>query len=214
MQNENENQNYEFPKVPEGKPSFEPGPSKSEAFDSVKSFIWETIKIVIISLIIIVPVRYYVIQPFYVQGASMEPNFFDHEYLIIDEISYRINSPERGDIIVFRYPKSPSDFFIKRVIGLPGEKVEVKENQVIIYNEQNPGGFVLDESGYLADDVHIPGDLETTLNENEYFVMGDNRQSSLDSRSFGPITSDAIIGRTWLRGWPFDRFKVFERPDY
>jgi signal peptidase I len=83
--------------------------------------IWEFLKIVIVSLLIILPIRYFIIQPFYVKGASMEPNFHDREYLIIDEISYRFNEPQRGQVIVFRYPNNPQEYFIKRVIGLPGD---------------------------------------------------------------------------------------------
>ncbi|HLD69247.1 MAG TPA: signal peptidase I, partial [Candidatus Omnitrophota bacterium] len=95
-------------------------PSSEGWFGSLKSFIWETVKVVVISLAIIIPVRYFLIQPFYVKGASMEPNFYDQEYLIIDEISYRFREPQRGEIVVFRYPRDPASFFIKRIIGLPG----------------------------------------------------------------------------------------------
>lgn len=190
-------------------PSFETPSAKAEMVDSVKSFIWETVKIIIISLIIIVPVRYYLIQPFYVKGASMEPNFHDHEYLIIDEISYRFNEPERGDIIIFKYPKSPSDFFIKRIIGMPGEKIVISNGQVKIYNALHPGGYILDESSYLPANTPTLRDIEVELKDSEYYVLGDNRTSSLDSRSFGPITRDNIIGKTWLRGWPINRFTVF-----
>lgn len=187
---------------------------QGEVKESFKSFIWETVKIIIVSLIIIIPVRYYVIQPFYVKGASMEPNFYDHEYLIINEISYRFNAPQRGDIVVFRYPKSPSDFFIKRVIGLPNEKVEIVNNKIIIYNQANPNGLVLDESSYLPNGADMLGEISIQLNTDEYYVLGDNRMSSLDSRSFGPIARADIVGKTWVRGWPFSRFKVFERPEY
>ena len=97
-------------------------------------FLWETAKIIIISLAIIIPVRYFLIQPFFVRGASMEPNFHDGEYLIIDELSYRLGEPERGDVIIFKYPKDPSQYYIKRIIGLPTETVEIKDGQIIIYN--------------------------------------------------------------------------------
>ncbi len=193
-------------------PSFELESKKEEVLGSVKTFIWETVKIIIISLLIIIPVRYYLIQPFYVKGASMEPNFYDHEYLIINEILYRFSEPERGDIVVFRYPKNPSDFFIKRVVGLPGEKLVIANGEVKIYNTQNPDGYVLDESSYLEPGVKTSGtfgEIEITLADNEYYVLGDNRASSLDSRSFGPIKRTDIIGKTWLRGWPFNRFTVF-----
>ena len=114
-----------------------------------KDFIWETIKVIVISLAIIIPIRYFLIQPFYVKGASMEPNFHDHEYLIIDEISYRLNDPQRGDVVVFRYPNEPSQYFIKRIIGLPGETVQVEDGQITIINNYMPQGFILNESSYL-----------------------------------------------------------------
>ena len=179
------------------------------------SFVFELIKIVVISLVIIIPVRYFLIQPFYVKGASMEPNFYDHEYLIIDEISYRFNSPQRGDIIVFRYPKDPQEYFIKRVIGLPNEKVQIKNGQVYIYNSENPDGVALDEP-YLQPGEKTYGLTEDpiTLGDKEYFVLGDNRNSSKDSRSFGPVNVSYITGRVFLRGWPFNRFTVFETPQY
>src|SRR3989339_174157 len=97
-------------------------------------FVFEVIKVVLISLAIIIPVRYFLIQPFYVKGASMEPNFFDHEYLIINEIGYRLAKPQRGDIVVFRYPKDPRQYFIKRVIGLPGETMRIKDGKVFVIN--------------------------------------------------------------------------------
>jgi len=180
----------------------------------VVEFLVETVKVIIVSLAIILPVRYFLIQPFYVRGASMEPNFYDHEYLIIDELSYRFNDPDRGDIVVFRYPKDPRQYFIKRIIGLPGEKVEIVGGEILIYNDGNPLGKLLDESVYLSNGLVTTPDLTTILEDNEYFVMGDNRQFSLDSRRFGPIKRSNIIGKTWFRGWPFDRVGWFETPSY
>ncbi|MFZ6015816.1 MAG: signal peptidase I [Patescibacteria group bacterium] len=176
-------------------------------------FFLELIQVVAISLAIIIPVRYFLIQPFYVKGASMEPNFFDHEYLIIDEISYRFKEPQRGDILVFHYPNDPKNYFIKRLIGLPGETIEVGGGQVKVYNDQYPNGIVLDESLYL-DDTYTAQSRTETLKANQYFVLGDNRASSLDSRYFGAIDDDVIVGRVWLRGWPLDRWKIFDKPEY
>lgn len=178
-------------------------------------FVFELVKIVVISLVIIVPIRYFLIQPFYVKGASMEPNFYDHEYLIIDEITYRFNEPQRGDIIVFRYPKNPQEYFIKRLIGLPGEEVQIKDGDIIIYNDENPDGKILEEP-YLSDGIKTYGFLEekVPLEENEFFVLGDNRNSSKDSRSFGAVDRSYIIGKVLLRGWPFDRITLFETPAY
>jgi len=177
------------------------------------SFVLELVKIVVISLVIIIPVRQFLIQPFYVKGASMEPNFHDQEYLIIDELSYHLNTPQRGDIIVFRYPKNPQEFFIKRVIGLPGEKIEIKEGGVYVANKEIPDGAKLNEP-YLEPGVKTYGysDNEiTTLGDNEYYVLGDNRGSSKDSRSFGAVNRSFLVGRVLLRGWPFDKVKLFNQ---
>lgn len=181
------------------------------------SFLLELVKIVVISLVIIIPVRQFLIQPFYVKGASMEPNFHDHEYLIINEITYQFNQPDRGDIIVFRYPKNPQEFFIKRVIGLPGEKVQIKDGNVYIHNKANPDGVLLDES-YLPQGLKTYGYSEeetTELGEKEFFVLGDNRGSSKDSRSFGPVNESFVVGKVMLRGYPFNKVKLFNnQPDY
>jgi signal peptidase I len=176
---------------------------------------FELVKIVIISFLIVLPIRYFIIQPFYVQGASMEPTFYDHEYLIIDEISYRFNEPKRGEVVVFRYPRNPQDYFIKRVVALPGEKVEIVNGSVYIYNEDRPEGFRLDESLYLSESVQTynVNTEPLSLASDEYFVLGDNRYSSKDSRNFGALNRSFITGKVWLRGWPFDRFVFFSYND-
>lgn len=191
-----------------------PGQAASEEKPKMAlGFLFELIQVAAVSLAIILPVRYFLIQPFYVKGASMEPNFYDHEYLIIDELSYRFQQPTRGDIVVFRYPNDPKQFFIKRVIGLPGETVEIVGGQVKIFNTDHPNGFVLPEKEYLDQDFTATT-RTVTLKSDEYFVMGDNRIASLDSRYFGAIKRSAIVGRVWLRGWPLDRWKVFIDPTY
>lgn len=177
-------------------------------------FVLEFVQVAVIAAAIIVPVRYFLIQPFYVRGASMEPNFYDHEYLIIDEISYRFAEPARGEIVVFRYPRDPSEFFIKRVIGLPSETIEIFEGQIIIYNNDHPNGLPLDESAYLSEDMITPGRQKVTLSSSEYFVLGDNRRHSSDSRVWGPVPRSDIIGRVWIRGLPLDRVGTFETPIY
>lgn len=173
------------------------------------NFSWEVAKIVIISLAIILPVRYYLIQPFFVRGASMEPNFDNGQYLVVDELSYRFNEPERGTPIVFKYPLDPGQYYIKRIIGLPGEAIEVKDGQVIVYNQAFPEGVILDESGYLSENVITPGNVKIKLGQNEYFVLGDNRKASSDSRQWGVLPRDNIIGRVWVRAWPFDMAKIY-----
>ncbi|MDD3711092.1 MAG: signal peptidase I [Patescibacteria group bacterium] len=177
----------------------------------LKNF-FELLKVVVISLIIILPIRYFIIQPFYVKGASMEPTFHDHEYLIIDEISYRFNKPQRGEVIVFRYPQNPQEYFIKRVVALPGEIIKMIDGEIFIYNSDNPTGFKLDEGFYLSDSVKTYSlvDELISLGEDEYFVLGDNRYASKDSRTFGPLKDSFITGKVLFRGWPFSRLTLFK----
>ncbi len=170
----------------------------------VLAFVWETIKVVVISLAIILPIRYYLVQPFFVKGASMEPNFEDGDYILVNEISYRFSTPKRGDVVIFRYPLDQSQFFIKRIIGLPEETVQIKDNKVTIYNKDKPEGFVLNES-YLAPEQKTLGNSIIKLDDNEYFVMGDNRLQSSDSRRWGPVNKSLITGNAFLRPWPFTR---------
>lgn len=152
-------------------------------------FIWELVKTIVIALVIIVPIRYFLIQPFFVQGASMEPNFQDGQYLVIDEISYRFRSPVRGEVVVFKYPYSTTnEYFIKRIVGLPNETVKISNNQITIENRDNLDGIILKEpylNSSLVTDVYEKN--EWNLKPDEYFLMGDNRTVSYDSRRFGPI---------------------------
>jgi len=176
-------------------------------------FIWEVAKIIIISLCIVIPIRYFLFQPFFVKGMSMEPNFEDGEYLIVDEITPRIDSYQRGEVIVFKFPQNPSQYYIKRIIGLPGETLELRDGEIVIKNKENKDGFILDESKYLSADFGSQ-DLKITLKEDEYFVMGDNRGASADSRRWGALPEKYIVGRVWLRAWPFPRFETIELPSY
>ncbi len=179
---------------------------------AIIGLIYELVQVVAISLAIIIPVRYFLIQPFYVKGASMEPSFYDHEYLIIDELSYRFGQPNRGDIVVFHYPNDTKQYFIKRVIGLPGETVEVADGKIKIYNDKEPNGMILHES-YLDQDKTLTT-RTVTLKSDEFFVLGDNRIASLDSRYFGAVKRDLVVGKVWLRGWPLDRWKIFSLQNY
>ncbi len=178
------------------------------------SLLWEIVTITVLTLAIIIPIRYFLIQPFFVKGASMEPNFEDGQYLVIDEVSYRFRNPERGEVIIFRYPPDPSQFYIKRIIGLPDETVEIVDGRVKILNSERPLGFVLDETGYLPPTIMTSGEVEQKLGPEEYFVMGDNRQSSFDSRRWGILPRANITGRVWLRAWPPQVAHVFAAPEY
>jgi signal peptidase I len=176
------------------------------------SFIWEVSKIVIIASMIVFPVRYFLFQPFFVKGESMEPTFENGDYLIVNEISYRFESPKRGEVIVFKYPEDPSQRFIKRIIGLPGETVEIKDGKVAVY--KNGKTQILNESNYLNSSLFTQGDVRVSLGKDEYFVMGDNRPFSYDSRRFGVVPAKDIIGRVALRALPFASFTKFKAPAY
>ncbi len=182
----------------------------------VSSFFWELLKAFILAMVIIVPIRYFVVQPFFVRGASMEPNFHDGEYLVVDQLSYRFREPKRGEVVVFRYPQDHSQFFIKRIIGLPGESVAVQDGKVIIRTNAYPSGVELNERSYISPAIRTGGQTNMTLGPNEYFVLGDNRPASSDSRAWGVVGRDEIIGKAWIRAWPLDRIVVFpfEQPSF
>lgn len=175
-------------------------------FKKLGLLVFEVVKVVLISLAIILPIRLFLVQPFYVEGASMEPNFYDREYLIIDEISYRFNEPTRGEVVIFKYPKDTSVYFIKRVIGLPGETVKIEDGQVYINDEKIDEPYI-----EFIDSKDYP---EVKLGLGELFLMGDNRANSYDSRIIGPISEKYLIGKVWLRGWPLDRINTFNTPIY
>ena len=146
----------------------------------------------------------------------MEPSFYDYEYLIINELDYRLNDPERGEVVVFRYPRHPQEYFIKRIIGLPGEAIEIRAGEVYLYNEEHLQGLRLQED-YLAVDTktYSLNEERVNLGADEYFVLGDNRTASKDSRSFGAVNRSFMVGKVWLRGWPVERWDVFnELPSY
>ena len=169
------------------------------------SYFWEIVRFAVITLLIVVPIRAYVAQPFIVSGVSMVPSFENGEYLIIDELSYLLRSPKRGEVIVFRYPRDPSKFFIKRVIGLPGETVISNEATLSVLTAE--GKSIALEEPYIANNAFGP--FEKKLGNNEYFVMGDNRKASLDSCFFGPVDRKCIVGRALVRLLPPTKISVF-----
>jgi len=178
------------------------------------SYLWELVKIFFIALVIVLPIRYFLFQPFIVRGDSMVPSFSSGDYLIIDEISYRFSDPQRGDVIVFRYPKNPTQRFIKRIIGLPGETVEIKDGEITVYNKQGQKQ-ILDETIYLPNAKAITyGNLQVVLGEDEYFVLGDNRTYSSDSRTWGPLPRENIIGKVFLRIFPLATLEKITSPSY
>lgn len=160
----------------------------------------EIVRFSIIAILIVIPIRMFIAQPFIVSGASMDDTFHSGEYLIVDQVSYYFNEPSRGEVIIFRYPRDPSKFFIKRVIGLPGETITIENAKVTITNDEHPEGFLLDEPYIKSMEPTTP--TSETLGEREYFVMGDNRDHSSDSRSWGVLQEERIIGRALMRLFP------------
>ncbi len=175
-------------------------------------FIWEFLKIIIIAVIIVLPIRYFLFQPFIVKGESMIPNLQSGDYLIVDEISYRLGSPQRGDIIVLKYPLDTTQRFIKRIIGLPGETVEIKNGKITIL--KNGKSLTLDEKKYLPSSLITDGDTNVTLGPDKYFVLGDNRPFSYDSRRWGILPKEDIIGRAVFRVFPISTMTYISEPSY
>ncbi|MFA6227180.1 MAG: signal peptidase I [Candidatus Paceibacterota bacterium] len=188
----------------------------------MKKFVKETLGVVILSVIIVLPVRIFIAQPFIVSGASMDNSFAGGNYLIIDELSYRFEAPKRGDVIVFKVPEEAlvlshyaldkTVFFIKRVIGLPGETIEIDGDKVTIFNTENPKGLVLSEPYVYIDKLspyYTVVNKKITLGADEYFVMGDNRHNSSDSRFWGTLKKENIKGRAFVRLFPFTQISLF-----
>lgn len=166
----------------------------------------ELLKLALVAAIIILPIRFFIAQPFIVSGASMDPTFESGQYLIVDELSYRFESPKRGEVVIFRYPRDPSQFFIKRIIGLPGETVHIRSGAVSVTTAR--GEDVSLSEPYVIN-VGNGGNMERILKEDEYFVMGDNRPESSDSRTWGILPKENIVGRAFLRLLPFDTLSIF-----
>ncbi|PIR68670.1 signal peptidase I [Candidatus Nomurabacteria bacterium CG_4_10_14_0_2_um_filter_30_12] len=167
-----------------------------------KQSFWELVRFAFFALIIVIPIRIFIAQPFIVSGSSMIPTFENGQYLIIDEISYRLNDPQRDDIIVFRYPNDTTKYFIKRIIGLPNETVNIKGNTVTVTNKSHPDGLILDQS-FIENTSNNNTHFE--LKNDEYFVMGDNRSASSDSRYWGAVPKKLLIGKVFLRLLPIDK---------
>lgn len=174
--------------------------TQSDSTEKTEHPLTEIVRFALLAIIIVVPIRMFIAQPFIVSGASMDNTFENGQYLIVDQLSYYLHEPDRGDVVIFRYPRDPSKFFIKRVIGLPGDTVTIEEANVIITNEANPDGFTLNEPYVKSMEVSAP--RTEVMGPREYFVMGDNRDQSSDSRVWGVLQEERIIGRAWLRLFP------------
>jgi signal peptidase I len=163
---------------------------------SVRGMLKEIATFLVLAVVIVLPIRLFIAQPFVVEGESMFPSFESADYLIVDQLTYRIEEPRRGDVVVFRYPNDPSVFYIKRIIGLPGETVSIEKGAVSI-TKTDGTVLTLEESYVVAEDATYT--QSTNLGADQYFVMGDNRPRSSDSRSWGPLPKEDIMGRAFVR---------------
>lgn len=172
------------------------------------SSIVEIIIFILIALAIVIPFRKFIAEPFIVSGASMDPTFETGHYLIVDKLSYRFNDPKRGDVIVFKHPVyNQEKYLIKRVIALPNETISIKNGVISIHNKENPADFTIPDSHVIEKNMKDES-ITRTLEKNEYFVMGDNRANSSDSREWGPLDEDSIVGRPIIRLFPFSQIKI------
>ena len=186
-------------------------PQTEKGFKKYLSFAWELLKIALIALVIVLPIRYFLFQPFIVSGESMVPSFQNGDYLIVDEISYRFSEPQRGDVIVFNFPLQTSERFIKRVIGLPGETINITNGQVQIIKD---GKITTLAEKYLPNNLKTYGEIKIVLKADEFFVMGDNREYSYDSRVWGTVPKKDIIGKAFLRIFPVAALSEIAHPAY
>ena len=175
------------------------------------SSLWEVIEVVLIAVVTVFIIRNYLAQPFLVSGASMEPSFSHGNYLLVDEVTYRFHEPERGDVIVFHSPQDEKTFFIKRVIGLPGEQVVISDGTVRVFDTE--GNEVPFDEPYILQDS-TPGNIHVDLAPDEFLVLGDNRNNSFDSRNWGPLSRGAIVGIVRVRLFPFDKIQIIDSPTY
>ncbi|MFZ3020320.1 MAG: signal peptidase I [Minisyncoccia bacterium] len=170
-----------------------------------KPWIKDLLSFLAIVVFVIIPFRMFIAQPYLVDGSSMDPTFKNGEYLIVDEISYRFEEPKRGDVIIFHYPLDPKQFFIKRIIGLPGETVQLSAGGTTIINTEHPEGIKIDEPFVVFNKTDT---LTYTLKDGQYFAMGDNRAASADSRLWGPVPRKNIVGKPVLALFPVDKIRV------
>lgn len=183
-------------------------PETEKLENPFRIFALDFLKVFVVAIAIILPIRWFLFQPFVVTGDSMLPNFSDGNYLIIDEITYRLRPPARGQVVVMRFPNDPSQFFIKRIIGLPGERVVIGNGEMRVFSAAASNGLLLEED-YLPSSQITYGNIDRVLGAEEYFVLGDNRLSSSDSRLWGPVKRSHIVGRVYLRLFPLQTLQVY-----
>lgn len=177
-----------------------------ESLKNLFGVFWEFIEAIVFALAIFVVCYLFLFQPNQVKGRSMDPTFHDGEYILTDKISYRLGLPKRGDVVVFRSPKNSDIDFIKRIIALPGERVKISGGKVFVNSLALDEIAYLDPSIYTGPESYLGEGQEITIPTGYYFVMGDNRSHSSDSRDFGPVMPKEFVGKVFFRYWPIDRF--------
>lgn len=203
----NETSLYTIAMNPEETPTL---PNQEQKKSTWKSIVKEILIFAIIAFCIVLPFRIYIAEPYLVDGRSMDPTFATGDYLIVDKLSYELGTPQRNTVVVFKYPIDTSKTFIKRIIGLPGETIVIKDDVVTIKNTENPNGFVVD-SPYVTH--HSAGSYEKTLGPDEYYVLGDNRAESFDSRYWGPVPKKDLLGKPVLRLLPVTEIGILPGND-
>ncbi len=173
----------------------------------------EILEVAVVAVVAVFVIRTFLVQPFLVSGSSMAPNFENGDYVLVDELTFHLRAPERGEVLVFHDPQDRSTYFIKRVIGLPGEKVVIANDSVTVYDKQNPDGFKLDES-YIPQKVETGGSYTYNLSSSTYLMLGDNREFSYDSRMWGPLPASDVVGLVRVRLWPLSGITAFAAPKY
>lgn len=168
---------------------------------------------IVVLAAIFVMIYLFILSPQEISGSSMEPNFFDKEYILTYKVEYKLNEPQRGDVVIFKSPKNKEIDYIKRIIGLPGERVLLK-NSTFYINGQPIREPYLPKGLYVFSGSYLPENSERVIPEGQYFVVGDNRPHSSDSREFGPIAKEEFIGKAFFRYWPLDRAGIILRPEY
>lgn len=171
-----------------------------------KSALRDFVESLLIAVAIALVLRAWIGAPFIVSGNSMSTTFSNRDYLIVDKLTYHFTDPKRGDVVVFKPPFTEKEYYIKRIIGLPGETISVTNNTVTIKNTLHPEGFLLTEP-YTSSERG--GHVETTLKSGEYFVMGDNRAVSSDSRVWGVLPEERLSGRVFIRLFPLPSIDLF-----